>query len=165
MKTLLILRHAKSSQADPSLDDHDRPLNQRGLLDAPRMGQLMLKHNLLPDLVISSTAKRARMTVQEWAKTCGYKKKITYTRDIYGAGAAAYIQCLQSVDQAGQVMVVGHNPDLEELIILLTGRNERMPTAALAQIQLPINSWQELKAATNGKLLAVWRPKELKSNQ
>jgi phosphohistidine phosphatase len=73
MKSILILRHAKSSRKDPDLTDHDRPLNKRGKRDAPRMGRLLRKENLVPDIIISSTAMRARATAQAVAKASGYK--------------------------------------------------------------------------------------------
>ena len=77
MKTLLVLRHAKSSWNDSALKDHERPLNDRGKRDAPRMGQLLNDHKLTPDLIISSTAKRARKTAKKVADSCGYQGEVT----------------------------------------------------------------------------------------
>ena len=84
MKTLLLLRHAKSSWKHPELADHDRPLNKRGKRDAPSIGQLVSDKGLVPDLIMSSTAKRARKTARAVAKASGYKGKIELTPTFYG---------------------------------------------------------------------------------
>jgi len=128
MKTLLILRHAKSSWSHPGLSDHDRPLNKRGKRDAPRMGQLLREEGLLPDLIISSSAKRAKTTAERVSNESGY---------------------------------VGHNPSMEELVEILTGEYQRFPTAALAQVELPIDQWGEFDEDIEGKLVNLWLPKEL----
>ena len=162
MKTLLILRHAKSSWGDPALRDHDRPLNKRGKHDAPRMGKLLQYERLTPDLIVSSTAKRARKTAQKVADSCGYHGEVELTDSFYLARPDSYIQFLQHVpDEKDSVMVVGHNPGLESLLHLLTGHDERMPTAALAQIQFDISSWQERAHTPTGNLVNLWLPKEL----
>ena len=97
MKTLLILRHAKSSWKDASLADHDRPLNKRGKRDAPRMGRLLQEQDLVPDRIISSTAKRARNTAKAVAKACNCKDKVELTSEFYHAGPGAYLAVLQNV--------------------------------------------------------------------
>jgi phosphohistidine phosphatase len=165
MKTLLILRHAKSSWGNARLSDHDRPLNERGKADAPRMGKLLRQENLVPDLIISSSAERALATAEAVALACGYEAEIEVTRQLYHAYPDAYRQVLQR--HGGQhkcVMVVGHNPGMEEFVEALTGHSEIMSTAALAQVQLNIASWGELTEETPGKLVNLWRPKELGSN-
>ncbi|MCP4424375.1 MAG: histidine phosphatase family protein [Chloroflexi bacterium] len=162
MKTLLILRHAKSSWSQPELTDYERPLNKRGQRDAPRMGQLLLAEDLVPDLIISSSAERALTTAETVAEACDYSRELRYTRNFYHAGPRAYIEALQKLDDAFQrVMVVGHNPGMEELLEVLTGLWERMPTAALAQLSLPISHWRELDEYVETELVNLWRPKEL----
>ncbi|MCK4726403.1 MAG: histidine phosphatase family protein [Anaerolineales bacterium] len=162
MKKLLIFRHAKSSWKHPELADHDRPLNKRGKRDAPRMGELMREHDMVPDLIISSTAKRARQTADFVADTSGYQAEIQFERSFYAAEPEALIDILQQVaDNNECVMVVGHNPDLEELLEMLTGDWERMPTAALALIELAINEWARISLEVPGKLVDIWRPREL----
>lgn len=162
MKTLLILRHAKSSWSHSGLGDHDRPLNGRGKIDAPRMGQLLDSEGLVPDLIISSSAKRALTTAQLAAQSAGYQNDIQVTRQLYHAGPEEYIDLLHEIkDSHDRVMVVGHNPGMEELVEELTGRPEGMPTATLAQIELPINSWAEMKGEVNGRLVNIWHPREL----
>lgn len=161
MKTLLVLRHAKSSWDDPALDDHVRPLNARGERDAPRMGKLVREHGLIPDVIISSDAVRARLTAEAVAKAARYPGKILVDRRLYGAEPGDIIAVLRTVQEAktGTVMIVGHNPGLAELVAQLTGEHEDLPTAALAQIELPIDRWRDLKTSTRGTLLGLWRPK------
>ena len=162
MKTLLILRHAKSSWKDASLADHDRPLNKRGKRDAPRIGKLLQEQDLVPERIISSTAKRARNTAKAVAKACHCEDKVELTPEFYHAGPGAYLAVLQDVpDNEQRVMVVGHNPGMEALVTHLTGRMETMPTAALAHIELPIEKWTDLDYEVQGALLHLWRPKTL----
>jgi len=164
VKTLLILRHAKSSWSDPALADHDRPLNKRGKKDAPRIGALLRREDLVPELIISSTARRARATAEIVAEHSGCEGQIRLERDLYASGPEAYLQVLAALpDEYRRVMVVGHNPGLEELLEALTGDYERLPTAALAQVRLPIKRWRELAEETSGELVHVWIPKELGS--
>ncbi|MDX1687314.1 MAG: histidine phosphatase family protein [Candidatus Promineifilaceae bacterium] len=162
MKTLLILRHGKSSWANLYLADHDRPLKARGKRDAPRMGRLLKEEELTPDLIISSTAERALATAELAALACDYEGEIETTRDFYHAAPEAYLERLQELpDEIERVMVVGHNPGLAELVAELTGEAERFPTAALAQVALPIERWGQLDDGTEGELVNLWRPKEL----
>jgi phosphohistidine phosphatase len=166
MKTLLILRHAKSSWKDPDLPDQDRPLNKRGKHDAPRMGKLLKDEDLIPDLIISSTAARAKKTAELVAKACKYKgEEIVSSHSLYGAELAEdYLKILQELsDKYKAVLVIGHSPSVEETVEVLTGSPDViMPTCALAHISLPIQNWAELnKQKIKGKLLKIWRPKEL----
>jgi len=162
VKTLLILRHAKSSWQQPGQDDHDRPLNDRGKRDAPRMGRLLADEDRVPDLILSSTARRARRTAEIVAEACGYDGEIVLCRDFYDAEPEAYLEAVRARGgSAERVMVVGHNPILEMLVEHLTGRAETMPTAALAEVALPIDGWEALDEETRGRLVRVWRPREL----
>jgi phosphohistidine phosphatase len=162
MKTLLILRHAKSSWNHPGIDDHDRPLNARGKRDAPRMGQLLQAEGLTPDLLLTSTAKRAHLTALHVAEASGYAGDVVLTADLYHAFPD---DCLTVLSQWGdphkKVLIVAHNPGLEALVKQLTGQSVRLPTATLVQITLPLETWQNLQASTPGELINLWRPKEL----
>lgn len=162
MKTLLILRHAKSDWNNSQLSDYERPLNKRGKQDAPRMGQLLRDEDLVPDLIITSSAERALATAEAVADASGFANEVKYTRRLYHAAPEQYIEVLHEAgEEYERVMVVGHNPGIEYLLELLTDANERMPTAALAQIELPIEQWADLDDETMGKLVNVWRAKEL----
>ena len=162
MKTLLILRHAKSSWKNTNLSDHERPLNKRGKQDAPRMGTLLAEQNLTPDLIITSSAERALTTAELVALNSAYEEEIIVTRHLYHGDPEDYFEVLREKGDPHQcVMVVGHNPGMEALVEDLTGAYERMPTAALVQIELPIDSWASCTDELAGKLIAVWHPKEL----
>jgi phosphohistidine phosphatase len=161
MKTLLLLRHAKSSWDQPELHDHDRPLNKRGKKEAPRVGKYLKDNELVPDLILSSTARRANDTAQTVAEESGFSGQIDLYQDLYLSDIACFLDILRCVpDVANRVLVVGHNPDLEEFLTLLTDATEHLTTAALAQLDLPITSWQELSEATDGRLINLWSPRE-----
>ena len=162
MKTLLVLRHAKSSWNDSARDDHERPLSKRGRRDGPRMGKLLREYGLIPDIVISSDAERARRTAEAVAEAARYAGEILLDQHLYMAGPADILSRLRTVrENAETVMIVGHNPGLEELLEQLTGTGQDLPTAALAQIVLPIDQWRDLKLSTRGTLMGHWRPKDL----
>jgi len=162
MKTLLILRHAKSSWKYDDLADHDRPLKKRGEQAATLMGELIRRHGLTPQRILSSTARRALNTAELVAEACHYEGSIIATRAFYGAEPDEFVEMLRQLDDADElVMIVGHNPDLEMLLESLTGAMESLPTTALAQVELPIDSWEELKEDTPGKLVHFWAPSTL----
>jgi phosphohistidine phosphatase len=162
MKTLLVLRHAKSSWNDPELDDHERPLNERGRRDGPRMGKLVREYGLIPDIVISSDAVRARLTAEAVAEAAHYAGEILLDPHLYMARPADILSLLTAVRKnPDTVMIVGHNPGLEELVERLTGERQDLPTAALAQIGLPIDRWRDLTLSTRGTLVDFWRPEQL----
>jgi phosphohistidine phosphatase len=162
MKTLLLLRHAKSSWKHPELADHDRPLNKRGKRTAPLMGALLQDEDLIPDLMLCSSAVRAHTTGLLVAKACAYDGEIKRIRKLYLAEPQAYIEVLRQVaEKHARVLVVGHNPGLEALIEALTGEAMAMPTAALAQVELSLKRWSDLDTDTDCKLVNVWWPKDL----
>ncbi len=163
MKTLLILRHAKSSWNHEGLSDYERPLNKRGKQNAPQMGELIKREDIVPDLIITSSAERALTTAEHVAMNCDFEGDLKHTRRFYLAEPEEYIEVLsQEVDDAHAcVMVVGHNPGMGELVAWLTREHHRFTTANLAQVELPIESWQDLTMGTRGRLVNLWRPKEL----
>lgn len=162
MKTLLVLRHAKSSWSDPSLPDHERPLNKRGRRDAPRMGQLIARNDLVPDVVLTSTAVRARETARLVVAAAGTSAIVMQTEALYHGDPDSLMASLaEHGGGADRVMLVGHNPGLEELVTALTGQVERLPTATLARIDVEIAAWEELGAGSAAKLIDVWRPKDV----
>jgi len=126
------------------------------------MGQRARDEGLCPELIISSDAVRARLTAAAMAAATG--GQILLDARLYHASAAEIIAALKSLVQrdVATVMIVGHNPGLEQLIAQLTGEWEPLPTAALAQIALPIAQWSDLDTAIRGTLVALWTPKELR---
>ncbi len=162
MKSLLILRHAKSSWKNRNLSDHDRPLNKRGKRDAPRIGLLLRREGIIPDLIITSSAERALTTVEAVADACGYGEEIRVERSFYHGSSTVYYEILSKLPEfVSRVLVVGHNPGLENFLEDLIGRWERLPTAALASLTLPLNSWTEFDEEVEGHLEDLWLPREL----
>jgi phosphohistidine phosphatase len=174
MKTILILRHAKSDWGDPFLADFDRPLANRGLNDAPRMGEVLMLYQCVPDRILSSPALRARQTSELVAKECGYGISIYWEDSFYGGGSHDLIAALQCLpDAIERPMLVGHNPTLEETVTLLLGQggvgwNEdfsiRLPTAGLVCIDVGIDVWTHLEPG-DGILRWFLIPKLVKAIQ
>lgn len=160
MRTLFTLRHAKSSWDDQGLADFDRPLNSRGIEAARFMGELIYTRGLTPQRIISSPAKRAKQTAVLVAEIGGVGSKVVYDDRIYEASSLALFNVVRELeDSLESVMIVGHNPGMEDLVRLLTGSAETLPTAALTKISLRIPRWSALDVRC-GKLELVIRPKE-----
>jgi phosphohistidine phosphatase len=126
------------------------------------MGQLLREEHLLPDLVISSSAKRTRRTAELVVEASGYRGETRLVRDCYEASASQVRACIQSFpESASRVLLVGHNPGLEELLEQLTGTYRPLSTAALAWLELPVESWSEINQETRAELKHLWQPREL----
>jgi len=165
VKSLLIMRHAKSSWKDTDIPDFDRPLNKRGKADAPTVGHLLKDRELIPQRILCSTATRARQTVDGLLETSGYDGEVVYLESFYMAECITYLESLRLLsDDLERVMIVGHNPGLETLLQLLTGKVEALPTAALAYLSLPISHWSELRPDTEAELVEFWIPREFSHN-
>jgi phosphohistidine phosphatase len=166
MKTLLIMRHAKSGWKNGSMPDHDRPLTKRGKRDAPRMGQRLQAAGLRPDVIITSTAERARSTATAAAEGMGFTGEVQTEAKVYDATPEAYFTLLRGLPAEVQTaMVVGHNPGLQDLLAELTGESHDLPTAAIAQVKLPIDSWADLNSTTEATLADLWQPREPESSE
>ncbi len=160
MKTLFVLRHAKSSWDDADLADFDRPLNERGKTAAPFVGELMKRNGFLPELILSSPALRARETARLVTEAAGLDAEIKHNERIYEASPQTLERIAASIDDRfGSAMIVGHNPGMEGFVRLLTGKLESMPTAALAVIDLDVSGW-ELIGNSSGTLRQIIRPKD-----
>lgn len=165
-RTLLLLRHAKSSWEDPSLPDHDRPLNPRGKRDAPRVGRALRQRGLRPDTVLSSTAKRARKTAFRAIEASGWAVPVECLDSLYRASPEALVEALRDQpDQYACILLVGHNPELQDLLQRLTGQPAELATATLAEIELPIDRWRDLSTTTPGRLENLWRPGDKDESQ
>lgn len=144
MKKLLLVRHAKSDWGDPSLHDHDRPLNKRGDRDAPRMAALWAGFLPPPDLLVSSTAFRARDTASAFARAWKLKTKtIILSRDLYLASPHTWLAEVQNLpDDAGFVAMFGHNEGISEFAELLLGQHwPSMPTCAGVLLSFAVDTW------------------------
>src|SRR5688572_17294299 len=160
---LLILRHAKSSWADAFADDWERPLTDRGQRDATRVGQHLRRLRLVPDLIITSDAVRAHTTALTVADASRYAGKIVLSPSLYHASPAAAIEVLKAVEDpvARAIMIVAHNPGLEDLVTQLTGEHVELPTAALVNVELPVREWSDLHLPAGARMIDLWRPADL----
>jgi len=147
MKTLLILRHAKAVSKDLNLSDHDRPLDKLGENDALHMGKLMKDKDITPSFIISSTAVRAKTTAELVAKGCSYQGDIVLNQSLYEAKPKDYLLILNTLsDKYNSVLIVGHNPTVEDTIQMLTYSAGvlTIPSCVLAHLSLPIERWSGL---------------------
>lgn len=160
MKTLFIMRHAKSSWTELSLADIDRPLNERGLRAAPFMGELMAREGFAPTIILSSPAVRAKQTALLVKQAGDLDAEIRFEHRIYEASPNGLRQVVSEInDDYASAMLVGHNPGIEGFIRHLTGTLEPMPTAALAVIELDIDNWSAEDAGC-GELQKLFRPRD-----
>jgi len=174
MKTLYLLRHAKSSWGDAAVEDHDRPLNARGIENAAQMGQLMRKEGYNPALILCSSARRTRETLDGLAPSLPANVKIRHEPGLYLAPRDRMLSLLRETDDAvPSVLIIAHSPGTEELALGLA-RSEgshdedrlrdlistKFPTAALAVLRFPVETWRLVKPDT-GELLAFVRPRDL----
>jgi phosphohistidine phosphatase len=146
MKTLFLLRHAKAENSAAALTDPSRALNERGRIEAQAVGTFLKKQNLKLDLVLCSTAVRARETTELVLAAAEVTTNVRYDGRIYEASPLRLLEVIAEIeDDRNSVLLVGHNPGMEELLQLLTGRAERMATAALAKIELHAGEWSSVR--------------------
>ena len=161
MKELLVLRHGKSSWADQHSDDWERPLTDRGMRDAKRVGEFLRRRAFVPDLIITSDAVRADTTAQRAAEGAGYSGKIVRAHRLYHAEPEAIVDVIRGTSTAAQrIMIVGHNPGLEGLVIQLTGEHVGLSTATLVHIELPLERWDDLELSGAAAVRDSWDPDE-----
>lgn len=146
MKTLFLVRHAKSSWDDSALADKERPLNDRGKRDAPKVGERLAKAGVKPDLILSSPAKRALATARIIAGELDYKRRNIVVDDrLYAVEADVLLDVIHRLDdKAERVMLFGHNPELAELAHRLSSKITRMPTCAVAEFTFDVKSWSRI---------------------
>ena len=164
MKTLLAIRHAKSSWEAPGMDDFDRPLNDRGIQAAPEMARRLIKKNIAVDLMISSPAKRALETALAFAEEMNYDRdKILFVESLYLAGVPAILAAItRASDDAASMAVFCHNPGITEFANTLTDiRIDNIPTAGIFAVEAACESWNDFYVAKKNFLFFDY-PKALK---
>jgi phosphohistidine phosphatase len=162
MKVVYFVRHAKSSWAEPALKDFDRPLNKRGLRDAPFMGKLMNAKESRPDALISSPALRAKTTAYYFAEALGIEKdKVQLNPAIYEAFTGELLDIVQQLpDACDTVMLFGHNPALTSLANKFSSTPiANIPTCGIFKVEATVAKWEAFKEA-NGRLTAFHYPKQ-----
>jgi phosphohistidine phosphatase len=170
VKRLTILRHAKSSSDHLGVDDLDRPLNERGWKDAPRLGKELQQRGIRFDLVLASTAARVRETLDGLSEHFEFKAEIRFEPRLYLASEDTLLEVVRALSESVRApLLVGHNPGLQQLLVDLAasdseGRRERVAgefsTAALAVVDLPAQRWAEVEPGT-GNIVELIVPKEL----
>ena len=172
MTRLTVLRHAKSNWGEPNLDDHDRPLNGRGLKAARRMGRELKHRDLHFDFVLASTAARVRETIDALQEQYDFAAPIRFAPRLYLASAETLLELIREfAEDVRAPLVVGHNPGLEQLVVELSnddrhglrGRiGEGLPTAALAAVELPVGEWAQVQPGS-AQIVELILPRELKN--
>lgn len=165
MKKLIIIRHAKSSWDNPDLDDFDRPLNKRGLKDAPRMGKRLKEKRITPDVMLSSPAERALATCQAIASVLQFdQSKIKTDKRLYHAHEDEILHVVRNLkdsprDSEEVVMIFGHNPGLTAFANALMNETiDNIPTCGIVAAELPVERWQDVTFGC-GKMLFFDFPK------
>ena len=157
-KRLVLIRHAKSSWANPLQSDFERPLNDRGQHDAPEMGERLKKAGVIPDRIIASTAKRAKQTAKHIAKGVDYPvESIEWHEDLYHCISAVFEEVILTVDDAvNTLFIVAHNPGISEFAASLDPSRtvNHMPTCAVVGIEIDAKRWSDLQTA--GKRLFLY---------
>ncbi len=145
MKTLYLIRHAKSSWKDITLDDFERPLNKRGKHDAPFMGKLLKKSGVKPDIIYSSPAKRAKETAKMIAEQIGYNKEIQYEKKIYESNLVGLKNVIHFIDDRNQIVFLfGHNPGLNIFVEDFCAFYDNIPTCGIVRLDFSCDSWSEI---------------------
>jgi len=150
MKTLLLVRHAKSDWGNPALEDFDRPLNERGKRDAPAMARRLLDKNINIDAIISSPAKRAAKTAKAFAESYDLKKsRLQFKEELYMAGPAAFTAVIESADEKFEsIAVFSHNPGITDFANELTNaRIDNIPTCGVFAIKINTDTWKNFRNA------------------
>lgn len=156
-RRLLMIRHAKSSWKNPLQSDYERPLNDRGERDAPIMGAKLKELNVLPDLIISSTARRAAQTAKKIATAIGYdKEKIKWYDKLYHCIPSVYEEVLYELDkEIHTVFIVSHNPGITEFVNELSPdfETDNMPTCGIVGAEFELREWNEFSRAEKKVIL------------
>ena len=151
VKRLIVMRHAKSSWKDPNLDDHERPLNNRGRRDAPMVADAIFERGWIPELILVSSSKRTLQTLEGMSHRMG-KTPFEVRSGIYHATVIDLVEELEDMLDNGTTMIIGHNPGSEILVNHLSGEWHTMPTATAVLLLHSGSSWS---------VEAVIRPKEI----
>lgn len=162
MKQIFLVRHGKSSWKDMKLDDFDRPLNGRGKKDVPFMAKLLAEDNILPDLIISSPAKRTLSTAKIISAAVGYSAdKIKQDERIYEADVRDILTVINEVPEDIKIlMLIGHNPSLTSISNYISDKRiDNIPTSGIVNIELNVKKWKDVDF-DNGKVLSFDYPKK-----
>ncbi len=160
MKKVYIIRHAKSSWKDTTLDDFDRPLNKRGRRDAPFMGKKLKKQNIVPDIILASPALRSKITAEVIAKKVKYFKDIVFDKSLYESSVSELYSALIKIDDENSIaFLFGHNTGINMFVETFVGLYENIPTCGVVEIEFDCDSWKDI-TKQNAKLVSFDYPKK-----
>jgi len=161
MKTLLLMRHGKSSWKDKTLEDKQRPLKKRGQRDCEYIGHVLIENELIPQLILSSSAVRASQSAEIIASACGMKDGINYLDSFFMGEPNEFLEGLRGLpDTLERVMIIAHNPGLEALMQIIDGKIDALPTASMAYLVLSLDKWADISFDSAGELIGFWKPSE-----
>ena len=161
---MIVMRHAKSSWKNPHLSDHDRPLNKRGVSDSAKMAvKLFNETQWRPTFIYSSTAKRAHQTrdlwLQSWIKQGGAVPLKSLHSDLYFGGEGAFFSLIKRCNPTDLPMFIGHNPDVEDLLMSLTGEDLRITTANIVALEHSAQCFEQAVRGGAWRLATLLRPR------
>lgn len=160
MKKIYLIRHAKSSWSDFSLADFDRPLNKRGKKNAPFMGKILKKKNVSPDIILSSSAKRAKKTIKAISKELGCKDKIIFDKNLYACSTQYILNTVVELDNKIEtIFIVGHNPELNMFVERFVDFNQNIPTCGIVELEFNCQKWKDINTL-NVNLKSFIYPKQ-----
>ncbi len=147
MKTIYLIRHAKSDWSNAFLDDFDRDLNKRGKKSITIMAKVLKEKKIKPDIIISSPAKRTKSTIERLLKKLEFKEKITYLNKLYLADSEAILSIIKNIDNKyDSVFIIGHNPGLTDFVNLMTNVNiNNIPTLGIIEMKCESEEWRDCK--------------------
>lgn len=162
MKTLMLMRHAKSDWKRPGLSDHDRPLNARGRAAAPFMAKHLAAVRAKTDIILASSAVRVQQTVELMQSQWDQPVEMLTSRDLYLSSPQQMVDALRGLhDVWDSILLIAHNPGLAGLASHWSGRVIEMPTAAIAVFQFSQSTWQSLLLGSDLQLVEYWKPNDL----
>lgn len=155
MKTLYLIRHAKSSWSNNNLSDFDRPLNEKGKSDAIKMGNKLLSQKVMPNCVIASSSKRTKKTAKRITKILGFSySDLDFRKELYHSNYKTLMICLTSInDNNNSCFIIVHNPGVSNFCDYLTHHAIDFPTCGIAKISFEVDSWMEI---TSGSGVLEW---------
>ncbi|EDZ61473.1 phosphoglycerate mutase [Sulfurimonas gotlandica GD1] len=160
MKRLFVIRHAKSSWKDMTLSDFNRPLNKRGSADAPLMGKRLKERDVMPDIILSSPAQRAKTTAEIIASKVNYSKEIVFNDDIYASTEMSLHKIIKNTnDKHKTLFLFGHNPDLNMFVEEYVDFDENIVTCGVVEIEFDCKSWKDI-SRKKAKLISFDYPKK-----
>ncbi len=164
IKTLYLIRHAKSDWKSPVLGDIMRTLSKKGLRDLETIGSYMALRKIMPDTILSSCALRAQLTADGLAEKIGYQEDISYMDELYLTKSTIVLNVLAAQEESlDSIFLVGHNPALSELVNQFTKEHfSKFPTLGIMALKLDIDTWKDISEVSNAKIEFFIFPKQFK---